>query len=53
MHELATVASVLGASDGALSHRYLSRSVVERRADALCYQENCEALGQTPFTQPS
>jgi hypothetical protein len=50
LHELATVAFILGPNDGKISERFLLHRYVDRRKDARCYQENHAALGQVPFT---
>jgi len=50
LHELAVVANILGEHPVEISERFLSHRIVDRWKEAVCYQENCEALGQTPFS---
>ncbi len=51
LHELATIASVLGKHDSDLSERYLLHSNVSHWKDAKCYQDNCQALGREPLSE--
>ena len=50
LHEIAVIAFLLGEQDEALANRFLLHRYVERWKEAQCYQENCVALGQQPFT---
>jgi len=50
LHEIAVIASVIGENDENLANRFLMHRFVERWKEAQCYQENCEALGQEPFS---
>lgn len=50
LHEIAAVSFLLGRKDlPDLSYRFLRHREVERWKEALCYQENCAALGQDPL----
>jgi hypothetical protein len=51
LHEIAVIAFVLGSGTDDLANRFLLHRHVERWKEAQCYQENCAALGQEPFSQ--
>ena len=50
-HEIAVISSLLGANSPDLSNRFLLHRFVERWKEAECYQQNCVALGQEPFSE--
>jgi hypothetical protein len=46
LHEIATIAFILGSGNDDLANWFLLHRYVERWREAQCYQDNCAALGQ-------